>query len=173
MKLPLLATNVLAVTATVLIPLLPIESAKAEDVCIVINRNQVVCGRPASEHEIRQHRGWNSREYNSNYERQSEDSYREINKIYREVVGRDANYREIQTWLKDLRRGRRLRDIRYEIADSAEAENAINQIYLEVLGRNADRNGLKTFSRQLALGKSLRDIRRSIQNSEEGRGRKR
>jgi len=93
----------------------------------------------------------------------------EINQLYREVLGRNADGEGLRTWSRQLERGKSLREIRRDLAYSREAENAINNIYRQVLGRNSDRNGLRNWQRELAEGKSLREVRRSIAGSREGR----
>lgn len=90
-----------------------------------------------------------------------------INRIYREVLDRDADYRGLRTWSRQLERGSSLRDIREEIARSPEAEDKIREIYAEVLGREADRRGLQTWTDQLANGGSLGDVRKRVAESRE------
>jgi len=98
--------------------------------------------------------------------------YDEINRLYRQVLGRNADNEEIRTRSRQLERGKSQSDIRRELAYSREAENAINNIYRRVLGRNVDRNGLRTWQSELAKGKSLRDVEQSIQRSSEGRNKR-
>ncbi|MFB2939057.1 DUF4214 domain-containing protein [Aerosakkonemataceae cyanobacterium BLCC-F154] len=93
----------------------------------------------------------------------------QIRDIYREVLGRDPDYRGLRTWLGERRSGDSLREIRRDIARSDEAVAKVNQIYREVLGRNADRNGIRTWTNRLAAGASLSEIRRDIENSPEAR----
>ncbi|MFB2896210.1 DUF4214 domain-containing protein [Aerosakkonemataceae cyanobacterium BLCC-F50] len=96
----------------------------------------------------------------------------EINRLYRQVLGRNADYDGLRTWSRELQRGRSLSYIRRELAYSQEAENTINNIYRRVLGRNVDRNGLRTWQSELARGKSLREVERSIERSPEARNRR-
>lgn len=100
------------------------------------------------------------------------DYYDEINRLYRQVLGRNADYEGLRTWSRQLERGRSLRDIRSELAYSQEAAITINNIYRQVLGRNVDRNGLRTWQTELARGRSLRDVQRAIERSPEARGRR-
>ncbi|MBW4682388.1 MAG: DUF4214 domain-containing protein [Microcoleus vaginatus WJT46-NPBG5] len=93
--------------------------------------------------------------------------YDAINRIYREVLGRDADYRGLRTWARELENGGTLQDIREEIARSDEAENRIEDIYREVLGRNADSRGTRTWVNALAGGASLRDVRERVADSRE------
>ncbi len=96
-----------------------------------------------------------------------------INDIYRDILGRDADYRGLRSWSREVEKGQSLSDIRREIARSREARERINQVYREVLGRNADPSGLDTWTDSLAGGSSLRDIRRQLQRSNEARNRTR
>ncbi|MCS6792216.1 MAG: DUF4214 domain-containing protein [Oscillatoriaceae bacterium SKW80] len=101
---------------------------------------------------------------------QNRDEYKNfeaINRIYREVLERDADYRGLKTWSRQLERGSSLRDIRKDIARSPEAKDKIRKIYAEVLGREADYMGLETWTEQLADGSSLRDVRKKIAESRE------
>lgn len=110
-------------------------------------------------------RDWDDRGRRSQY-------YDEINRLYRQVLGRNADDRGLRNWSRELQRGRSLSDIRRELAYSREAADQINNIYRQVLGRNVDRNGLRTWQSELARGRSLRDVQRSIERSPEARGRR-
>ncbi|MFB2882100.1 DUF4214 domain-containing protein [Floridanema aerugineum] len=110
-------------------------------------------------------RDWYDRGSRSQY-------YDEINRLYRQVLGRNADSEGIRTWSRQLQRGRSMSDIRRELAYSREAEARINDIYRRVLGRNVDRNGLRTWQSELARGKSLREVERSIARSPEARNRR-
>lgn len=103
------------------------------------------------------------REYNYYY------SVDQIRDIYREVLGRDPDYRGLRTWLGERRSTDSLREIRRDIARSDEAVARINQIYREVLGRDVDREGIRTWTNRLASGSSLSEVRRDIENSAEAR----
>ena len=98
--------------------------------------------------------------------------YDDINRLYRQVLGRNADYEGLRTWSRQLERGKSLSDIRRELAYSREAESKINNIYQRVLGRNVDRNGLRTWQSELARGKNLREVERSIARSPEARNRR-
>lgn len=113
------------------------------------------------------------RDYNDRYDRRDRGSryYDDVNRVYREVIGRNANDRELRYWSREIARGRSARDIRRDLAESREAAYAIDQIYRQVLGRNVDRGGLRTWQRQLAQGSNLRQVRREIERSDEARRR--
>lgn len=98
---------------------------------------------------------------------QNSDHHDDINKIYQEVLGRDADSQGLVTWLRELSRSSTIRDIRSKVAKSREAKRVINQIYQDVLGRNVDPSGLKTYTTHLASGWSQTDVREHIQRSDE------
>lgn len=110
-------------------------------------------------------RDWDDRGRRSQY-------YDEINRLYRQVLGRNADNEGLRTWSRELQRGRSLSYVRRELAYSREGADEINNIYRRVLGRNVDRNGLRTWQSELARGRSLRDVQRSIERSPEARGRR-
>lgn len=123
----------------------------------------------------------NKQRYDDDWDRYNRDRYDQgrrsqyyddINRLYRQVLGRNADDEGLRTWSRQLQRGRSLSDIRRELAYSREAQIQINNIYRRVLGRNVDRNGLRTWQAELARGRSLRDVQRSIERSPEARGRR-
>jgi len=91
----------------------------------------------------------------------------EINKIYIEVLGRQADFQGLVTWTKELDRYRTLCQIRREVAYSREASEAINQIYREVLDREVDSKGLELWQNVLAKGASLAELRRYLEKYRE------
>lgn len=102
------------------------------------------------------------------------DYYDDLNRIYRDVLGRDIDRRGYRAYSEQLSRGRMtLSDVRREVASSEEARQAINQVYREVLGRDADNQGLRTYQRRLVDGWTLRQVRRELENSDEARNRRR
>lgn len=152
--------SVLTVFGTVSLNRIP--PAQAQRVCIIDSSDNVVCGRPATERDLRR--------YDSGSPNRSrENAYDEINKIYNSVLGRDARSKELRTYARDLDRGSTPKAIRRELAQSEEAQQQINQIYREVLGRDADTRGKRTFTSKLVDGHSLRDVRRDIERSDEAR----
>jgi hypothetical protein len=146
MKLAMLATTAIATTA-LLIPVFSVEAAEVQkcDDMLSIRDVVILC--------------------------QTNDRTQEINEIYREVLGRDADTPGLKTWTRKLRRTT-LKRVRREIAQSTEAKNALNRIYQEVLGRNVDPGGLETYTKNLAKSWSLSDVRRDIQDSEEAMSRR-
>jgi hypothetical protein len=140
MKLAMLATT--AITTLLLIPSFAADSPKAQpcDEMLSIREVVVVC--------------------------ENEDRSDEINKIYREILGRDAESEGLKTWSRKLERST-IKKIRREIAESQEAKMVLNRVYQEVLGRNVDPSGLKTYTKNLKKNWTLSDVRRDIQQSEE------
>jgi parvulin-like peptidyl-prolyl isomerase len=160
MKLGFLTASAIVITTAFAAP------AFAQRICIVDNNNNVVCGRPATQGDL-------ERFNNSQPGRSREDLFRDINRIYQDVLDRRVDREGLRTWAEQLESGRRsLNDIRREIAQSQEARAKINQIYVEVLGRNADPGGMQTWIDNLSKGKSLSDVRNAIANSEEARSRR-
>jgi hypothetical protein len=155
MKLGFFAATTLLISAAIAIP------AKAQQrICIIDSYNQVVCGRPASDDDLRR--------YNNSYPQQSiQDVRRDVNKIYRDMFGMDADNASLRTWVRSVELGRSLNDIRKDIAYSPQARNMINQVYREELGRDVDSSGLQTYSRALARGDNLNDIRKDLRRSSE------
>lgn len=103
---------------------------------------------------------------------QERSDYDRINRIYQQVLGRNADYQELRTWSREITRGRTLGEIRHQIAKSREVENAIGQIYLELLGRNAGRESLEYWTRRLAKGTTMRQLRQTVERSREARLRR-
>jgi hypothetical protein len=168
MKPAIFATTVIATTA-ILSGIFSVGSAQAQQrVCIVDNRDNLICGRPATQREIdRYQRNDDSR---SNLGRG--EIAREINRIYFEVLGRRIDRSGLETYVNRVQDGWSLDRVRSDIAKSQEAKSAINQLYVEVLGRSADSSGLNTYANKLVEGWSLNDIRRDLQRSAEARNRR-
>ena len=148
MKLDFLATTAIT-TLTLLLPLGLTDSAKAQECDEMLSIRDVVIVCENNE--------------------QSSAYHDDINKIYQEVLGRDADSQGLITWLRELSRSTTLKDIRSRIAKSREAKGVINRLYQEVLGRDVDPRGLKTYTSHLARGWSQSDIREHIQRSDEAR----
>lgn len=154
MKLGFFAATTLLITTAFATP------AKAQRICIIDSNNRVVCGRPASDDDLRR--------YNNSFPEQSiRDVRREVNTIYRDMFGVDADNASLRTWVRSVELGRSLDEIRKDIAYSPQARNMINQAYREVLGRDADSSGLQTYMNALARGKDLDDIRKDLRRSDE------
>jgi hypothetical protein len=138
-------------------------AAAQQRICIVTDSNQYVCGRPATDRDNN----------NNNSRRSNQDIYNDINEIYKDVLGRTVDNRNLEIWSRAIRNGRPIKDIRQEVTRSPEAQNKINQLYREVLGRGADAAGLRTWTNRLIDGDNLTDVRRSLERSDEARNRPR
>ncbi len=95
-----------------------------------------------------------------------------VNRIYQEVLGRNADSSGLNVHIGQLRKGKSSADIRAALASSAEAKQAINRQYNQVLGRNGDAAGLNLYQQKLIAGASLADIRKILADSDEGRRRR-
>ncbi len=107
--------------------------------------------------------------YDRNDRYQNNSYYSDINRLYRDILGRRADRSGLRTWSNRLQNGWSLDRVRREIARGSEAQEAINRLYQQVLGRNADQSGLRHYTDLLAEGWSLREVRRDIANSRESR----
>ncbi len=96
----------------------------------------------------------------------------EINRIYVEVLGRNADPGGMTSWLNALASGWTFGQVRSAIAHSQESQANINRIYQEILGRNADPGGMTTWTNNLANGWTLDQVRNAIANSEEAKKRR-
>ena len=95
-----------------------------------------------------------------------------VNRLFREVLGRSADYASLRNFADQVADGRDLSDLRIELATSPEAREAIKRIYREVLGREADTSGLESQISELRGGQSLNQIRDAISRSPEARNRR-
>ena len=111
------------------------------------------------------------------YERRDErptfaQAQERVNRFYREVLGRSADYVSLRQFADQVVDGRDLSDVRIELATSPEAREAIKRIYREVLGREADPSGLEAQMAGLRSGLTLAQICQAIAESPEGRARR-
>ncbi len=160
MKLEFLTATALVITATVAAPV-----QAQQQICVIDNNNNLVCGRPATQRDIEQRN-------NPQSGPSRRDIVSDIDKIYRDVLGRSPDRNGLRTWTTAVERGRSVNDIRREIANTPEARERINQIYRELLGRDADPGGLQTWTSNLANGWDLSRVRNEIANSDEARRRR-
>ncbi|HEY9597607.1 MAG TPA: DUF4214 domain-containing protein [Cyanophyceae cyanobacterium] len=171
-------SNVLAITV-LLVALAITSPAQAQSRCWS-NGGVLHCQNDSDrlrDHDNDRYGDRNNNRYDNNYDRRDdsrsdrsrEEAYDKINQLYRDMLGRNANWGELRDGFRDLERGRSLRYIREDIAQSREARDRINQLYREVFGRDADSSGLNTYTDRLAEGWSLRDVRRDLRRSDEAR----
>lgn len=100
------------------------------------------------------------------------EANRQVNRLFQEVLGREADFTALQNFSNVAINGRPLTEIRLELARSEEAKQAIRRIYREVLGRDADPNGLNNFQQKLINGATLAQIRNELANSDEAKRRR-
>ncbi len=100
----------------------------------------------------------------------NEEAKAKINRIYREILGRDAEPAAIAGRTNDLAKGMILSEIRRQTASSEEAKGQINLIYREVLGRDAEPAAIAGRVNDLAKGMTLSEIRRQTASSKEAKG---
>ena len=98
--------------------------------------------------------------------------YRDLNRIYWQVLGRPIDASGFRTYSEQLRDGKSLEWVRDDISRSQEAGTAVNRVYQRVLGRDADPSGLNTYTNQLEDEWTLRHVRRDVFFSDEARERR-
>ena len=98
--------------------------------------------------------------------------YRDLNRIYRQVLGRPIDASGFRTYSEQLRDGKSLEWVRDDLSRSRESGAAVNRVYQRVLGRDADPSGLNTYTDKLEDGWTLRDVRRDVIRSDEARQRR-
>ncbi|NEO32061.1 MAG: DUF4214 domain-containing protein [Symploca sp. SIO3C6] len=174
----------LTITGLIMTTALAAPAQAQRRYCIVSEYNsEVVCGRRATEREVE----WYNRRYDrrerrrddGRYDRRYDNSrdtrrrdyvYREINDLYRDVLGRSGDRRGIRTYADRILSGDwDYAKVRRELAGSREARERINQLYREILRRDADRDGLRTYQKNLERGWSLERVRRDLLESDEAR----
>lgn len=101
---------------------------------------------------------------------------RDIDRLYQEVLGRSADSSGLDTYSRQVIQNRwSLSQVRRDLANSRELDDAINRVYQEVLARSVDPDGLRTYRNRIQRGASLADVRRELSQSDEARslGRRR
>ncbi len=78
-----------------------------------------------------------------------------VNRIYREILERDAEPAGMITWTNALTRGKTIEQVRRAIAESPEAQKKLNDLYLSMLCRPIDPTGRATWTNALASGWTL------------------
>jgi len=106
------------------------------------------------------------------FEQQRLQVQEQVNALFVEVLGRDADIVTLRRVTAQVMEGRALADVRIELATSAEARSTINQIYREILRREADPTGLNAQISGLRGGMSMAQIRKSIAESPEARSKR-
>ncbi|MDC0832509.1 hypothetical protein CKA32_003791 [Geitlerinema sp. FC II] len=93
---------------------------------------------------------------------QPSDYYDDIDRIYREVLGRAAEAADLQRWGDAIVSGTAVAQVRRAVADSEETQQRLNDIYRDLLGRNIDDRSLEIWRDKLTEGATLRDVYREI-----------
>lgn len=177
--------NAKILAPTVLMLILGVATpVKAERVCSFY-QGQYICQENSDSYKNdryyggdRRYDNYNNRRYDRNseyYDRRQEldDKYDKVIDIYRDMLGRKPSDRgAMRYYARRLNSGWSIEDVRRDIANSHEVQQAINQIYLQELGRHADPGGMRSYTRRLEEGSSLNKIRRDIRNSSEFRSRR-
>ncbi|AFY70181.1 hypothetical protein Pse7367_1905 [Thalassoporum mexicanum PCC 7367] len=120
----------------------------------------------------------NYREHHNNYNGNVNRNFdrnrmqQQVNQAYRDIFGRDADYGGVNTYLRELERGRDISWVRHQLAYSQEGVGDIQRAYWDILGREADYNGIRTYQEYLVNGGTLSGVRRELANSTEARRRR-
>ncbi|CAN1211970.1 hypothetical protein TUMEXPCC7403_17320 [Tumidithrix helvetica PCC 7403] len=138
-------------------------------VCVRTDAGQIVCGQRVDSDSNYNNGGYNNGGYNNGgynnggYNNGGQRvAERQINQIYRDVLGRDADPSGLQSWLRAVNGGTSLLDIRKQIAQSPEALERINQLYVEILRRQVDPVGRRYWVSFLERGGNLVQIRQHL-----------
>jgi hypothetical protein len=91
----------------------------------------------------------------------------QVNEVYREVLGRDADPSGISTYTAMLTSGRSVAEVRQIVAQSPEAQGYLNGLYHQVFDRDIDPSGQSTYTTQLADGWNLNTVEQTIAQSPE------
>jgi hypothetical protein len=113
-----------------------------------------------------------ARNRNGNYNPPNNNSDQEINNLYIQVLGRNANTNELRSYNQAINNQNwSLAQARRNLVNTQEFNQAINNVYREFLGRNADNNGLQSYRNQVINGRGFEEVRNEIANSPEARNR--
>lgn len=109
---------------------------------------------------------------NNNNDNWSSNNSNEINTLYVQVLGRNANSKDLRNYSQTINnQGWSLAQARLNLANSQEFNQAINNIYREYLGRNVDASGLQGYRNAVINGVSFEAVRNEIANSPEALNR--
>ena len=137
------------------------RNRKAINVSCVRDRNMITCPN------------YGSFRYGSNNNNSSNNNAnrnQEINNLYVQVLGRNANADELQNYRQAMnRQGWSLAQVRSNLANSEEFNQMMNKVYQQYLGRNSDTDGLRSHRNAIINGRSFEEVRNEIANSSEAR----
>jgi hypothetical protein len=114
---------------------------------------------------------YSSNNNNGNWSNNNSNIQTEINNLYLQVLGRNADENGLSSYVQAVNQGRSYAQIRRSLANSQEFNQSINKIYQEFLGRNVDNNGLQNYRNIIINGRSFEEVRNEIANSPEARNR--
>jgi len=127
-------------------------------------RNEIA-NSPESRNRTSNDRNYNPTNNNNNFQG-------EINNLYVQVLGRNANSNDFRSYNQAINNQNwSLTQARRNLVNTQEFNQAINNIYREFLGRNADNNGLQSYRNQVINGRSFEEVRNEIADSPEARKR--
>lgn len=106
------------------------------------------------------------------YEQQRMQVQEQVNALFVNVLGRDADIVTLRKVTEQVMSGRALADVRIELATSNEAREAVKQAYRDILRREADPSGLNSQLSEIRKGTSLAQVRQAMAESPEARGRR-
>ncbi|MFM7572872.1 MAG: DUF4214 domain-containing protein [Snowella sp.] len=114
---------------------------------------------------------YSSNNNNGDWSNNNANVQTEINNLYIQVLGRNADANGLSSYVQAVNRGRSLAEVRRSLANSQEFNQSINKVYQEFLGRNVDNNGLRNYRNIIINGRSFEDVRNEIANSPEAQNR--
>jgi hypothetical protein len=114
---------------------------------------------------------YSSNNNNGNWSNNNANIQTEINNLYIQVLGRNADANGLRSYTQVVNQGRSLAQVRRNLVNSQEFNQSINKIYQEFLGRNVDSNGLQGYRSAIINGRNFEDVRNEIANSPEARNR--
>jgi uncharacterized protein YbcI len=140
--------------------------AQNQEITCVIDQNIINCPGYGSFKYRNNNNNNNNNFNNSRFEG-------EINNVYAQVLGRNANGNELKNYRQKMNNQNwSITQVRRELTtNNQEFNQVINNIYREFLGRNADANGLRYFQNLIVNGENINTVRNSIANSAEARSR--
>lgn len=110
---------------------------------------------------------YSSSNNNGNWSNNNSNVQTEINNLYVQVLGRNADRNGLRKYTQVVNQGGTLDQVRRNLANSQEFNQSINKIYQQFLGRNVDNNGLQSYRNAIINGRNFQDVRDEIANSPE------
>jgi uncharacterized protein YbcI len=114
---------------------------------------------------------YSSNNNNGNWSNNNSNVQTEVNNLYVQVLGRNADANGLSSYVQAVNQGRSLAEVRRNLANSQEFNQSINKLYQEFLGRNVNSNGLQSYRNAIINGRSFEEVRNEISNSPEARNR--